>query len=56
VPFTYSMAIGVRKSDAPLRVELEHALERECSAVASLLTEYGVPLVGKEQRQCQGSR
>jgi mxaJ protein len=45
VPFTYDIAIGVRKGETALRAELDRVLIRECRAIKSLLRLYEVPLV-----------
>jgi mxaJ protein len=44
-PFEFSIAMGVRKGDEPLRAALDEALARKRGQVNKLLKEYGVPLV-----------
>ena len=45
IPFTFEMALGVRKGDLERKAELEKVLERECGRIQSILREFGVPLV-----------
>ena len=45
VPFSYDMAIAVRKKDTELRQKLDQVLESEFAAVQDLLSRYGVPQV-----------
>lgn len=42
-PFTYAMAIGVRKDDRALAAELDRALERRRPLIRELLRAYGIP-------------
>ena len=44
-PFEFSIAMGVRKGDEPLRAALDEALARKRGQVDRLLKQYGVPLV-----------
>jgi mxaJ protein len=46
LPFEFSIAIGVRKDDEPLRAALDQALVRKRGPIDRLLKQYGVPLVG----------
>jgi quinoprotein dehydrogenase-associated probable ABC transporter substrate-binding protein len=43
VPFEFSMAAGVRKSDTALRDELDAAIARRHDDIDAILREYGVP-------------
>ena len=43
--FRYAIAMGVRKGDSALRDQLDGVIEREQSAIRSILESYGVPLV-----------
>jgi hypothetical protein len=42
-PMTYSIAMGVRKGQAPFKAQVEDILRKEQSAIARILTDYGVP-------------
>jgi len=44
IPFTYAMAIGVRKSDTVLRDRLQAALDRHQPEIDAILRDYGIPL------------
>jgi mxaJ protein len=46
-PFTYSMSIGVRKSDANLHDQLEGALTRHEEEIRQILISHGVPIVSE---------
>jgi mxaJ protein len=43
--FQYSMALGVRKGDAPLKGQLNQIIARERPAIRNLLRAYGVPII-----------
>ncbi len=45
VPMEFDMAIGTRRSDAPLKKALETALRTKKDAIRKILLDYGVPLV-----------
>jgi len=45
LPFSYSMALGVRRGDEGLRNELQLALDRHAPEIQALLKRYGIPLV-----------
>lgn len=45
LPFTFAMAIGVRKSDPELYRKIEAALKRVAPQVRGILNEYNVPLL-----------
>ncbi|HKA55323.1 MAG TPA: substrate-binding domain-containing protein [Candidatus Binatia bacterium] len=45
LPFTYSIALGVRRKDAELKAKLDEALSRKATEVGKILQDYGVPLV-----------
>jgi len=47
IPFTYEMSMGVRKSDAALKAELDRVIGAQCGAIQKLLDEYRVPREGK---------
>lgn len=46
LPFTFEIAMAVRRDNGALRDELDRVLARECRAIESLLDRYGVPLAG----------
>ncbi len=46
IPFTFEMSMGVRKSDAALRAELDRVIAAQCGAITRLLDEYRVPREG----------
>jgi quinoprotein dehydrogenase-associated probable ABC transporter substrate-binding protein len=51
LPFTFAIAMGVRKSDQALRGEIDAILERKRDQIDAILNDYGVPRVpnpGKE--------
>lgn len=43
--FTFAISAGVRKGDAQLKEQLDGALRRQASAIAGVLSAYGVPLI-----------
>jgi len=45
LPFTYSIALGVRHKDAELKAKLDEVLLRKVAEVRKILEEYGVPFV-----------
>jgi len=45
LPFVYSIAMGVRKSDAALQRELDGVITRRRAEIDGILAEYGVPRV-----------
>jgi quinoprotein dehydrogenase-associated probable ABC transporter substrate-binding protein len=45
LPFVFDIAVGVRRGEEPLRLELDRALERARPEIDAILTEYGVPRV-----------
>lgn len=45
LPFTYAIAIGVRRADKGLRDQIDAALERRAADVTRLLDEFGIPRV-----------
>jgi mxaJ protein len=48
LPFTFDIAMGVRRKDTALRDTLNAILERRRPSIDSLLTSYGVPLIRGE--------
>jgi mxaJ protein len=51
LPFTFSIAIGVRKGDKPLHDEIDAILQRKSKAIDAILDEYGVPRVPEPPKQ-----
>ena len=47
LPFVYDIALGVRRGNDTLRVELDEVLLRRRADIGRLLDEYGVPQVGR---------
>ena len=45
IPLEFSLAIGMRKTNAVLKYRLEDALEASKGEIKQILTDYGVPLV-----------
>ena len=45
LPLTYSIALGVRKTDAALKAKLDEALQRKTAEIHKILEAYGVPLL-----------
>lgn len=52
VPFTFAISAAVRKGDVALLQELDEALSRNCQAIRSILTEYGVPRAPEGNPSC----
>ena len=50
LPMRFSIAMGVRKSDAALAAELNRVLEARTPEIRSLLQRYGVPIVAETER------
>ena len=51
LPFTFSIALGVRKNDKPLRDELDAILARKRDEIEAILNEYQVPRVPDPPKQ-----
>ena len=45
IPMEFSLAIGMRKTDAVLKYAVENALETGKDEIQKILVAYGVPLV-----------
>src|ERR1051326_2930823 len=56
VPFMYDISLAVRKQDAALATEVDQALARNCEAITSLLTNYGIPQVPEGGLPCESSQ
>jgi mxaJ protein len=50
LPFVYDISMGVRRGDDALREELEQVIERRRAEIETILDDYGVPRVGREQQ------
>jgi mxaJ protein len=56
LPFTFSIALGVRKGDKPLHDELDAILTRKHAEIAAILDDYGVPRVADPPQQVATSK
>lgn len=56
IPFAYQIAAAVRTGDHELRAQIDHVLDRECTAIHALLTDYGVPQTPKGGPPCESPR
>lgn len=56
VPFTYDISVAVRKSDTALEAQIQEILHRECRSVATILSDYAIPLTAEGQRTCDYSQ
>ena len=52
IPFTYGIAVAVRKGEDTLRAEIEAAMARECKGIDALLVEFGIPRVPEDAATC----
>jgi quinoprotein dehydrogenase-associated probable ABC transporter substrate-binding protein len=51
LPFTFSIAMGVRKSDRALHDQIDSILQRKRAEIDAILDEYGVPRVPEPSNQ-----
>jgi quinoprotein dehydrogenase-associated probable ABC transporter substrate-binding protein len=51
LPFTFSIAMGVRKNDKPLRDELNAVLDRKRGEINRILDDYNIPRVPEPPKQ-----
>jgi mxaJ protein len=56
LPFTFSIAMGVRKGDRTLHDELDAVLQRKHKEIDAILDEYGVPRVPEPPKQIAAAR
>jgi quinoprotein dehydrogenase-associated probable ABC transporter substrate-binding protein len=56
LPFTFSIAMGVRKGDKPLHDEIDAILQRKHKEIDAILDEYGVPRVSDPPKQVAEAR
>ena len=48
LPFSYEMAMGVRKGNTGLKATLDMLLELKAAEIRAIFNDYGVPLIGEE--------
>jgi quinoprotein dehydrogenase-associated probable ABC transporter substrate-binding protein len=48
LPFSFEMAMGVKKGNGALLKRLQQAIDRRHTEIAKILRDYGVPLVGNQ--------
>ncbi|HKP92881.1 MAG TPA: substrate-binding domain-containing protein [Chthoniobacterales bacterium] len=51
LPFTFAIAMGVRKTDKPLRDEIDAVLARKRTEIEAILDEYKIPRVPEPPKQ-----
>jgi mxaJ protein len=56
LPFTFSIAMGVRKGDKPLHDEIDAILQRKHKEIDAILDDYGVPRVTDPPKQVASSK
>jgi quinoprotein dehydrogenase-associated probable ABC transporter substrate-binding protein len=56
LPFTFSIAMGVRKNDNALRDELNGVLDRKRAEIDAILEQYGVPRVAEPPKQVASTK
>jgi mxaJ protein len=56
LPFEFSIAMGVRRGDTPLRDEIDAVLERRRDDIVATLERFGVPLVEPRGRRAHTAR
>jgi quinoprotein dehydrogenase-associated probable ABC transporter substrate-binding protein len=56
LPFTFSIAMGVRRSDKPLRDEIDAVLARKHEEIEAILNEYGLPRVPEPPKQIASAK
>jgi mxaJ protein len=54
IPFTFSIAMGVRRGDAVLQREVDAVLQRCADEIAQILTNFGVPLLPVQDENAIG--
>jgi mxaJ protein len=55
LPFVFDIAMGVRRGDSTFRRQLDEIIERRKPSIDSILTSYGVPLVGVSASRAGGA-
>jgi quinoprotein dehydrogenase-associated probable ABC transporter substrate-binding protein len=48
LPFSYSIALGVRRTDSNLKAKLDEALQRKAADIRKILEDYGAPVIKNE--------
>lgn len=56
IPFAYEISAAVRAGDDQLRARIDDVLRRECSAIHTLLSKYGVPQMPEGGLPCESPR
>jgi mxaJ protein len=56
LPFTFSIAMGVRKNDKPLRDEIDAVLARKHDEIEAILDDYKVPRVPEPPKQVAAAK
>ena len=56
IPFSYAIAVGVRKGDTARRALLQRELDRRRGSIAAILRSYHVPLVAGNAREAAPER
>jgi mxaJ protein len=56
VPFTYDISAAVRKGDTTLLAHVQNFLQRACQSIATILSDYAIPLAAEGQRTCEYSQ
>jgi mxaJ protein len=56
LPFTFSIAMGVRKGDKPLHDEIDAILQRKHKDIDAILDEFGVPRVSDPPKQVAAAK
>ena len=56
IPFSYAIAVGVRKGDTARRALLQRELDRRRGSIAAILRSYHVPLVAGNAREAAPDR
>jgi mxaJ protein len=48
LPFSFDIAMGVRKGNQSLKMQLEKVLEQKHAEIQKIIKEYGVPLLDRK--------
>jgi len=56
IPFTYGIAVAVRKGDNALRTEIETVMARNCKKIDALVSEFGIPKAREDSASCDVSQ
>jgi quinoprotein dehydrogenase-associated probable ABC transporter substrate-binding protein len=55
IPFTYSIAVAVRKGDAALQSAIQQVLDNDCQRIRALVEEYAFPPPEEDKPSCATS-